>query len=172
MSCVFHASRCLLPRSDTHHPSSGANPAYTAEELEYQLGATKARVLISHAGSLSVALAAAQKAGIPHDRVVLFDEIQGTTNVTVDTLVEEGLAQPQAFVERRLAPGEGKKKLAFLSFSSGTTGRPKVKLRLTCRNAGDGAKVLTQCRGRYDPSLRSPCECYPDGALYGSQGRQ
>ncbi|KAI1786898.1 amp dependent CoA ligase [Ganoderma leucocontextum] len=105
---------------------SGANPAYTADELEYQLEATRARILISHAGSLPVALVAAQKAGIPHDRVVVFDEIPGSKNVTVHTLVEEGLAQPQAFVERRLAPGEGRRKLAFLSFSSGTTGRPKA----------------------------------------------
>lgn len=30
------------------------------------------------------------------------------------------------FVEKRLAPGEAKKKLAFLCFSSGTTGKPKA----------------------------------------------
>ncbi|TBU63558.1 amp dependent CoA ligase [Dichomitus squalens] len=105
---------------------SGANPAYTAEELEYQLGVTKARVLISHAGSLPVALAAAHKAGVPFDRVVVFDEVPGAKNVTVHQLVDEGLSQPQAFIEPRLAPGEGRKKLAFLSFSSGTTGRPKA----------------------------------------------
>ncbi|RDX52610.1 amp dependent CoA ligase [Lentinus brumalis] len=105
---------------------SGANPAYTAEELEYQLSATKARVLITHPGSLSVALAAAKKAGIPPERVVVFDAAEGANNTTIHELVEEGLAQPQRYVERRLAPGEGKKKLAFLSFSSGTTGRPKA----------------------------------------------
>ena len=109
----------------------GANPAYTAEELEYQLGATKARVLISHPGSLPIALEAAQKAGIAHDRVVVFDETPGVKNVTLDALIKEGLSQPQAFVEPRLAPGEGRTKLAFLSFSSGTTGRPKVCLLYT-----------------------------------------
>lgn len=42
-------------------------------------------------------------------------------------LVEEGLARPTSFVERTLAPGEAKTKLAFLSCSSGTTGKPKVR---------------------------------------------
>lgn len=130
--------------ADTRQLGSGANPAYTAEELEYQLKAAKARILISHAASLPVALVAAQKARIPHDHVIVFDEVSGARNVTLHTLVEEGLAQPQAFVERRLAPGEGKKKLAFLSFSSGTTGRPKVKLRLTSKVRGHDAGMLTR----------------------------
>ena len=106
----------------------GANPAYTADELEYQLTATKARVLIAHPGSLPVALVAARASGIPPERVVVFNPVGDAKNakLTVDALIEEGLAHPQAFVEPRLAPGGGKKKLAFLSFSSGTTGRPKV----------------------------------------------
>ena len=89
-------------------------------------------MLVSHAGSLPVALAAAQRAGIPQDRIVVFDseEAKGVKHSTVQTLVEEGLARPQAFVDRRLAPGEGKRKLAFLSFSSGTTGKPKVWISL------------------------------------------
>ncbi|KAI0634243.1 amp dependent CoA ligase [Trametes polyzona] len=105
---------------------TGANPAYTAEELLYQLSATKARILISHPGSLPIALEAARGAGIPADRVIVFDNVPGANIVTVDKLVEEGLEHTQQFVERRLQPGEGRRKLAFLSFSSGTTGRPKA----------------------------------------------
>ena len=83
-------------------------------------------MLITHPGSLNVALAAAKAAGIPEERVVLFDPAPEATHVTLDSLVAGRVALPQKFVERRLSPGEGKKKLAFLSFSSGTTGRPKV----------------------------------------------
>ena len=42
-------------------------------------------------------------------------------------LIALGRASKPNFVERKLAPGEGRTKLAFLSFSSGTTGRPKVR---------------------------------------------
>ena len=60
----------------------------------------------------------------------------GRTGVTVQYLIERGLsdlniAGPK-FVERHLKPGEGKTKLAFLSFSSGTTGNPKVTLSNIC----------------------------------------
>ncbi|KAI0325523.1 amp dependent CoA ligase [Cubamyces sp. BRFM 1775] len=112
---------------------TGANPTYTADELTYQLSATKARVLLAHPSALPVALAAARGAGIPPERVVLFDDAAAAAtdapargHVTVEQLVAEGVEQTQRFVERRLGPGEGKRKLAFLSFSSGTTGRPKA----------------------------------------------
>ncbi|KAH9903423.1 amp dependent CoA ligase [Cubamyces lactineus] len=113
---------------------TGANPTYTADELTYQLSATKARILIAHPASLPVALEAARAAGIAADRVVLFNDAglerelgpAARGHVTVEQLVAEGLERTQQFVERRLGPGEGKRKLAFLSFSSGTTGRPKA----------------------------------------------
>ena len=98
-------------------------------------------MLISHAGSLPVALAAARAAGLPRERIVTFDtpgasgaEAKAAAGVVpFAALVAEGLARPTAYAERRLAPGEGKTKLAFLSFSSGTTGRPKVRV---CPRAG------------------------------------
>ena len=45
---------------------------------------------------------------------------------SVSDLVAEGLSSSITYTERRLEVGEGKTKLAFLSFSSGTTGKPKV----------------------------------------------
>ncbi|KZT08184.1 amp dependent CoA ligase [Laetiporus sulphureus 93-53] len=106
---------------------TAANPSYLAGELEYQLTATKAKLMIVHSWSLAVALDAARLAGIPPERIVLLDSpSQQVAHVTVDELVKEGLSKPLNFVERRLKPGEGRTKLAFLSFSSGTTGRPKA----------------------------------------------
>ncbi|KAH9927929.1 amp dependent CoA ligase [Epithele typhae] len=105
---------------------TGANPAYTAEELEYQLGATSARLLIAHPGSLPVALDAAARAGLAPQRVVVFDPVPSSKHTDVQALIAEGNMRAQTFIERRLAPGEGRQKLAFLSFSSGTTGRPKA----------------------------------------------
>ncbi|KAG9315617.1 phenylacetyl-CoA ligase [Chiua virens] len=107
---------------------SGANPQYTPDELGYQIQAIKASIIITHPESLPVALSAAQANKLPVDRIVLFD-VDGAshgTHVTVQNLVDEGLASPSTFQERVLRPGEGRTKLAFLKFSSGTTGRPKA----------------------------------------------
>lgn len=108
-----------------------ANPAYMVGELEYQMSITKAKLLIIHPWSLAVGLEAARAAGLPADRIVLFDALHDAAPTlgsypTISQLVAEGLAKPTCFYERRLRPGEGKTKLAFLSFSSGTTGKPKV----------------------------------------------
>ena len=70
---------------------------------------------------------AAKDSGLPPSNVIVIDTpTSNVPYVTLDTLVHEGLSQPPAFVERKLKPGEGKTKLALLSFSSGTTGRPKA----------------------------------------------
>ena len=52
-------------------------------------------------------------------------------NVSVDELANLGSESSDSerrasFEERKLEPGEAKTKLAFLNFSSGTTGKPKV----------------------------------------------
>ncbi|KAH8992514.1 amp dependent CoA ligase [Lactarius akahatsu] len=88
---------------------TGANPSYTHEELTHQITTAKASILIAHPDSLKVALLAAHNAGIPPDRLITY-----------------GLAHQPYFVERALRPGEGRTKIAFLSFSSGTTGKPKA----------------------------------------------
>ncbi|KAF8158555.1 hypothetical protein B0H34DRAFT_709358 [Crassisporium funariophilum] len=111
---------------------SGANPDFTSNELLYQLQETKASVVIVHPESLSIALAAALQAGLSSNRIILFDTHKGisddmyTRHETVSSLVECGLRNKVVYIERALDPGEGKTKLAFLSFSSGTTGRPKA----------------------------------------------
>ena len=91
---------------------------------------TKATVLIIHPDALEGALVAARQVGIPFDRIIPLDTIRGPRSSTVapdvHRLISYGLAHPPNFVERRLRPGEGKTKVAFLSFSSGTTGKPKV----------------------------------------------
>ncbi|KAI0257049.1 amp dependent CoA ligase [Lactifluus subvellereus] len=109
---------------------TGANPTYTPEELAYQISTTKAAVLVVHPDVLEGALVAAEKAGISFDRVVPLDTLHGQRLSAVapnlNELIAYGLAHPPNFVERRLNPGEGKTKIAFLSFSSGTTGTPKA----------------------------------------------
>ncbi|KZS99949.1 amp dependent CoA ligase [Laetiporus sulphureus 93-53] len=102
-----------------------ANPAYTASELVHQLKITNARLILVHSAHYAVALEAARTVGIPEANIIL---VEGSTGkaATVPELIEEGARAPKAYEERRLAPGEAKTKLAFLNFSSGTTGLPKA----------------------------------------------
>ena len=109
---------------------------------------------------------------MPNERVIVFDAVEGANHTTVDALVEEGLAQPQQFVERRLAPGEGKKKLAFLSFSSGTTGRPKVRYQwMVWRRLGAEHVTCHRWAGGDDPALCGDCELCADEAVCEYKGR-
>ncbi|KAI0308291.1 amp dependent CoA ligase [Multifurca ochricompacta] len=108
---------------------TGANPGYTPEELAYQISATKAAVLIAHPDSLDNAIKAAQQAGISLDRVIPLNTVHGAGPAIapdLHELIAYGLGRQPNFTERKLDPGEGKTKIAFLSFSSGTTGRPKA----------------------------------------------
>lgn len=97
----------------------------------YQITTSNSSLLITCPGAISVAEAAAKKVGLPLERIIVFDDrkkgaVQGSKYATIGKLVEEGLSRPQVFVEKRLKKGEGMKKTAYLCFSSGTTGKPKV----------------------------------------------
>ncbi|KAL0961368.1 hypothetical protein HGRIS_006324 [Hohenbuehelia grisea] len=108
---------------------NGANPDFTADELFYQLETTHATLLIVYPEAFETALVAAKRASLPSERVVIFDAAQILTHAagtTTGALIAEGLMMKPQYTERRLRPGEGKTKIAFLSFSSGTTGKPKA----------------------------------------------
>ncbi|KAJ7596811.1 phenylacetyl-CoA ligase [Mycena floridula] len=103
------------------------NPAFTTDELVYQLEATKASALLIHDDFLSTGFAAAERVGLSKDRIIVLQTSPAKTgHSTVDDTVSIGNSQPENYEERRLQPGEAKTKIAFLNFSSGTTGRPKA----------------------------------------------
>ncbi|CDW97631.1 hypothetical protein, partial [Sporisorium scitamineum] len=129
---------------------SPANPAFMSKELSFQLEASDSKLLFvsEDAVSLKNGFEAAKLANIPRDRVVVIQEpvtaqkdsesnygrIQRKTHGawTLAGLIEEGRdivkAQGQEVFDstrHKLQPGEGRTKIAFLSFSSGTTGLPK-----------------------------------------------
>jgi 4-coumarate--CoA ligase len=115
---------------------SGANPDFSVGELGYQIEKTKPALIVTIPECAETAAKAAQSAGIPLDHIVLFNVPPAATNlgahttarahVSVDELVELGSESDRVFEERKLLPGEAKTKLAFLNFSSGTTGKPKA----------------------------------------------
>ena len=132
---------------------SCANPSYTESELVHQITDTKTTFIITHPGCLAVARAAATRTHFPLDRIAIIcpplqpfhsesNQLQALSRVpspvhsmggftTLEGLITIGLTkynvEGKIFLERRLTKGEAKTKLAFLSFSSGTTGKPKVR---------------------------------------------
>ena len=129
---------------------SCANPAYTPNELKYQLDAVKASVFVVHEDQLEAGFKAAEAAGITKDKVVVIQSVESVRKSvahnggirasrtdrrgfqTVEGLVERGkellIANGSKLfreTRRKLKVGEGQSKLAFISFSSGTTGLPK-----------------------------------------------
>ncbi|KAH6916916.1 phenylacetyl-CoA ligase [Coprinopsis sp. MPI-PUGE-AT-0042] len=103
-----------------------SNPSYTVSELEYTLTATKAKVIVTHPTCLKTAKEAAKAAGLPSSAIVLIDSRGPKGFTTTDELVRFGSTERDFYEEIRLKPGEARTKLAFLCFSSGTTGKPKA----------------------------------------------
>ena len=105
---------------------SPANPASTEEELLYQLQDSRAKAIITIPELLPIAVVAGQRADIPTDRIILLkkDEKAGHRHFT------------QLFSKKRAESTRGKvhpQDLAFLAYSSGTTGLAKGVM-LTHRN--------------------------------------
>lgn len=109
----INVSSALTPHSPVPL-SSPANPAFSAEELQYQLEATGAKLLFVHPFSLQVGLAAARAIGLSDDKVVLIEPALNSTQhfVTLDEVISEGLKHPERFMDRKFEPGEAKTKIA------------------------------------------------------------
>jgi acyl-CoA synthetase (AMP-forming)/AMP-acid ligase II len=103
-----------------------ANVAYSAGELEHQLRSSGAKALFTCVPVLDTALKAARAVGIPDDKIFIMDlphHSNKTSFKTVDDLIQLGRSVPD------LAPlnwvkGQGARQVAFLCYSSGTSGLP------------------------------------------------
>ncbi|KAJ5174152.1 uncharacterized protein N7482_000029 [Penicillium canariense] len=99
---------------------SPANPAYTATELAYQLGDSGARVLVTHISVLDTAREACAQVGIPEGNILLLGmENQSPSHFTHWKAIKDTTG---ANAPAKISP---KVDVAFLVYSSGTTGRPK-----------------------------------------------
>ncbi|KAH3919402.1 hypothetical protein HBI56_026270 [Parastagonospora nodorum] len=106
-----------------------ANPGYSADELAYQLENSGAHALVTTKQFLETALKAAQKVGIPNDRVILLGIEKDETHSVKHWSNIRKTSGALRYRRRRAKPED----LAFLAYSSGTTGLPKGVM-LTHRN--------------------------------------
>lgn len=106
---------------------TGCNPAYGVKETAYQLENTGAKLLLVEPMFVDIVLQAADKAGLPRDRIYLFsDKPCETTQGVKDwhTLLSSEQDAKQ-WTWHRMGVEESRSSTATLNYSSGTTGLPK-----------------------------------------------
>ena len=106
---------------------SGVNPIYTIPEVTHQIKNTEAKVVLVHPSLVDKALAAAQKAEFPANRLFQFSETPCQTQKGVQDW-ENMLgsdAEADAYRWPELRGEESAQTVATINYSSGTTGLPK-----------------------------------------------
>ena len=101
---------------------SPANPGYTTAELAFQLKDSGAKALVTQKPFLSVAQQAAKEVGIPEERIILIGDERDKTHKFKHFTSIRNTAGTSRYRRTKIDP---KKDLAFLVYSSGTTGHPK-----------------------------------------------
>lgn len=99
--------------------ASPSNPAYTPTELAYQVEATKAKVMIAHVSNIDIAVKAAEMVGLPKSSILIF----GNETVNDIRTFRQALFSDKPGSPVKLTSEESETHVAYLCFSSGTTGK-------------------------------------------------
>ncbi|KAK7039324.1 phenylacetyl-CoA ligase [Favolaschia claudopus] len=139
------------------------NPGMTGDEMGHLLKLAHPKFLIAHPDSVGLVKEGAKHAGLNGYDVVTLST-NTTSNLgytTTEALIARGKRLPP-FTQRKLSPGEGKTSVAFLCFSSGTTGLPKA-VSISHYNVISNVLQLTAAHGVYDPQVEWNAKRYRPG---------
>ncbi|KIN06835.1 hypothetical protein OIDMADRAFT_46760 [Oidiodendron maius Zn] len=106
---------------------SPSNPTYSASELAFQLKDSQAKAVVTQISGLETALEAAEIAGLPQNRILLIGDEKHPQFLHFSELIGSRRDAKHDRVAQKSSD------LAFLVYSSGTTGLPKG-VKLTHRN--------------------------------------
>ena len=133
---------------------------------------------MTHPACFIAARAAAQKVGLTDDFLILLEKSDvplSCSTPTIEQLITFGSSESETFKPLLLKTGEAKTTLAFLSFSSGTTGKSMLYVlssasSFASNRKAQGTTSIEQCRvyfiyslGRGYISLWSNRKCNSNG---------
>ena len=125
--------------------SSPANPLYTKNELTFQLRDSGAKAVVTQLANLETARKAAKTVGIPEDRIILLGDQRDPSGRFRHF---SDIQSPTATGRRKAVAVDAGRDLAFLVYSSGTTGLPKG-VCLTHRNVVANILQMSAVDGLY-----------------------
>ncbi|KAK5697136.1 hypothetical protein LTR17_024000 [Elasticomyces elasticus] len=134
---------------------SPANPGYTVDELAFQLKDSGAKALVTQVPQLEIAVQACREVGIPEDQIIVMGERDKTGTFKHWSSIRN-ISGATRYRRAKVDPAND---LAFLVYSSGTTGKPKGVM-LTHRNIVANTLQITAGEA---PLSGSPHDGYPEG---------